>query len=72
MSLCPTSPSLQVRLWDIPAAKCRMALRGHVDSVNDVCWQPFSSALATASSDKTLSIWDARRCEVLGAGCTQV
>ena len=34
--------------------------RGHVDSVNEVCWQPFSSSLCTASSDKTVSIWDAR------------
>ena len=34
--------------------------RGHVDSVNEVCWQPFSSSLCTASSDKTVSVWDAR------------
>lgn len=34
--------------------------RGHVDSVNEVCWQPFSSSLCTASSDKTVSIWDTR------------
>lgn len=34
--------------------------RGHVDSVNEVCWQPFSNNLCTASSDKTVSIWDAR------------
>ncbi|EFJ47004.1 hypothetical protein VOLCADRAFT_109152 [Volvox carteri f. nagariensis] len=50
----------QVRLWDLPASKCRMALRGHVDSVNEVAWLPFTSSLATASSDKTVSIWDAR------------
>ena len=40
--------------------KACMACRGHVDSVNEVCWQPFSSSLCTASSDKTVSIWDAR------------
>lgn len=34
--------------------------RGHVDSVNEVAWQPYSSSLLTASSDKTVSIWDAR------------
>lgn len=34
--------------------------RGHVDSVNEVRWQPFTSSLCTASSDKTVSIWDAR------------
>jgi WD40 repeat protein len=37
-----------------------MALRGHVDSVNHVQWQPCSAALCTASSDKTVSVWDAR------------
>lgn len=37
-----------------------LGCRGHVDSVNEVCWQPFSSSLCTASSDKTVSIWDAR------------
>jgi sperm-associated antigen 16 protein len=37
-----------------------MALRGHVDSVNSVAWQPFGVAVATASSDKTVSVWDAR------------
>ena len=42
--------------WKVGLCWCR----GHVDSVNDVCWQPFSSSLCTASSDKTVSIWDAR------------
>ena len=31
-----------------------------MDSVNEVAWQPYSSSLLTASSDKTVSIWDAR------------
>ena len=29
-------------------------------SVNSVCWQPFTNNLCTGSSDKTVSLWDAR------------
>jgi sperm-associated antigen 16 protein len=36
------------------------AMRGHVDSVNSVQWLGFTNTLASASSDKTLSLWDAR------------
>jgi sperm-associated antigen 16 protein len=36
------------------------ALRGHADSVNEVQWLSYSNTLATASSDKTVSLWDAR------------
>ena len=48
------------RLWDVAAGRCKQTFRGHVDSVNEVCWQPYSNILATASSDKTVSLWDAR------------
>lgn len=48
------------RLWDLTTGRCKSVLRGHVDSVNEVCWQPFSNTLATASSDKTVSLWDVR------------
>ncbi|KAH8062165.1 hypothetical protein JL720_13273 [Aureococcus anophagefferens] len=37
-----------------------MTFRGHVDSVNSCCWQPYSNNICTASGDKTVSIWDAR------------
>jgi len=40
--------------------KCKQTFRGHVDSINELCWLPYSNTLATASSDKTLSLWDAR------------
>lgn len=40
--------------------KCRNVFRGHVDSVNSVHFKPFSNILATASADKTVSIWDVR------------
>jgi WD40 repeat protein len=35
------------RLWDVHISKSRQVLRGHVDSVNDIQWQPFGSAIAT-------------------------
>jgi len=35
-------------------------LRGHVDSVNEVCWQPYSNMIVSGSSDKTVSVWDVR------------
>jgi WD40 repeat protein len=35
------------RLWDVHITKCRQVLRGHVDSVNDIQWQPYGAAIAT-------------------------
>lgn len=40
--------------------RCRQTFRGHVDSVNEATWQPYTNVLCTASSDKTVSLWDAR------------
>ena len=37
-----------------------VTLRGHADSVNAVRFLPYSNTLSTCSSDKTISIWDAR------------
>lgn len=56
------------RLFDINAGKVRHTFRGHVDSVNHVTFQPYSNIIgifllaifitATASADKTISLWD--------------
>jgi WD40 repeat protein len=35
------------RLWDLHMTKCRQVLRGHIDSVNESCWQPFGATIAT-------------------------
>jgi COMPASS component SWD3 len=32
---------------------------GHSRGINDVCWNPLSPLLATASDDKTVRLWDA-------------
>jgi len=38
-----------------------MELKGHTDSVDQLCWDPTSpDRLATASTDKTVRIWDAK------------
>ena len=34
-------------------------LEGHTESVNSVAWSPSGEKLASASSDKTVVVWDA-------------
>jgi WD40 repeat protein len=46
------------KIFDMNVGKCRHSLRGHVDSVNAVHFQPFSNIVGTASADKTVSLWD--------------
>ena len=48
------------KLWDLNSSRCRQTFRGHVDSVNAAVWLPASALFATASGDKTLSLWDTR------------
>lgn len=36
-------------------------LKGHTDSVDQLCWDPkHAELIATASGDKTVRLWDAR------------
>jgi WD40 repeat protein len=48
------------KLLDLNVGKSRQTFRGHVDSVNNVSFQPYSNILCTSSADKTLSLWDIR------------
>jgi WD40 repeat protein len=48
------------RVLDVHSQRTRTTLRGHVDSVNSVAFQPATHALLTASGDKTVSLWDIR------------
>lgn len=46
--------------WEQSKAK-DMELKGHTDSVDQLCWDPkHADLLATASGDKTVRLWDAR------------
>jgi WD40 repeat protein len=43
-------PPTTHRLWDVNAGRCRQVLRGHMDSVNDVAWQPYGAAISTGGT----------------------
>ncbi|VFQ90460.1 unnamed protein product [Cuscuta campestris] len=54
------------RIWHIDPhghAKAKdIELKGHTDSVDQLCWDPkHADLIATASLDKTVRLWDARR-----------
>lgn len=45
-------------------------LKGHTDSVDQLCWDPkHSDLIATASGDKTVRLWDARSKCLLSLNC---
>lgn len=48
------------RVFDLSVGKSRHTFRGHADSVNKIAFQPFSNIFASASADKTVSLWDIR------------
>lgn len=53
------------RIWHIEPhghSKAKdMELKGHADSVDQLCWDPMhADLLATASGDRTVRLWDAR------------
>ena len=41
---------------------CRVMLAGHADSVDQLAWHPLNpDLLTTASGDKTVKVWDAKK-----------
>lgn len=47
--------------WLLQGKAKDIELKGHTDSVDQLCWDPkHPELIATASGDKTVRLWDAR------------
>ncbi len=54
----------QIFLWDIFDPKCRNfgVLKGHGNSVLELCWSRDSAVLYSCGADRTLCVWDIPEC----------
>jgi WD40 repeat protein len=50
---------LKSSYWMVFGIKQVSRLEGHTGNVNSVAWSPSGERLASASSDKTVMVWDA-------------
>lgn len=47
-----------VRIWDVMSGQCIKTLDGHTSQVNSASYSPDENTIISASSDKTVKIWD--------------
>ena len=54
----------QIFLWDIFDPKCRNSgvLKGHSNSVLELCWSRDSAVIYSCGADRTLCVWDVHEC----------
>jgi WD40 repeat protein len=45
-------------VWDTQRGDCVSTLKGHTDAINGLAFSPDGKSLATASSDRTVKVWD--------------
>lgn len=50
-----------VRVYDSKTGKLQVTLKGHLDTVEDVAFDPVGRLIATSGRDKTLRIWDSSK-----------
>jgi WD40 repeat protein len=54
-----------VEIWDVESGKVLKTLRGHEGTIYGICFSPCGKWIASASSDKTVRIWDTKTGETV-------
>jgi len=68
--LASSSEDQTVQLWDAASGETRgQPLIGHVNSVNDVAFNPDGKLLASASVDETVRLWDIEVDSLIADAC---